>query len=317
MLPHSVKKVKVSPLVAIVGPTASGKSALAVALAERFGGEVVSADSRQVYRGLDIGSGKITKRERRGVPHHLLDVANPQRTFTVAQYQRLAQRAIKGIWHRGKLPIICGGTGFYIEAVLRGNSFPHVKPNPKLRRRLDQKTTAELFRLLKTKDPARARAIDRHNKRRLVRALEIATALGSVPKTMNTPLSAHVLTIGLRKQRNGLQRLIKRRLAQRLKRGLINEVRGLHTQGLSWRKLESFGLEYRAVARHLQGKLTRAEMERVIARESWQYARRQMTWFRRMSKVAWITNAAEVTKLTRAFIQKEIARAEVSTRARI
>lgn len=287
------QKVKSLPkLIAIVGPTASGKSALAIELARRYGGEVVSCDSRQVYRGLDIGSGKVTKREMRGVPHHLLDVANPRRTFTAAQYQRLTQKTIKDIWRRNRLPILCGGTGFYLSSVLNGTALPAVKPNAALRHRLEKKSTTALFRLLSTKDPSRARAIDPRNRRRLIRALEIASALGRVPKPTTHGLPAHVLIIGIKKSRPQLQRLIKTRLTKRLRQGLLGEVRRLHAHGLSWRRLESFGLEYRAVTRYLQGSTTRSEMQQSILRESWQYARRQMTWFRRLPEVKWIKKPA-------------------------
>lgn len=302
MLPRSAEKVKPKQLVALIGPTASGKSALAVAIAGRFGGEVVSADSRQVYRGLDIGSGKITRREMCGVPHHLLDVANPRVTFTVAQYQRLARRAINDIWRRGRLPILCGGTGFYIDAVLNGTSFPAVRPNASLRQRLEQRTARELFGLLHTKDQARARTIDRHNKRRLIRALEIATALGRVPPPTTGELP-DVLIIGLRQSKHKLQRLIKTRLAKRLRQGLVGEVRRLHRLGLSWSRLESFGLEYRAVARHLQGKLSKAELEQTILRESWQYARRQMTWFKKTNNIHWVNSAVPASRIVSKYLQ--------------
>lgn len=299
------QKVKPSlSLIAVVGPTASGKSALAVALARRFGGEVVSCDSRQVYRGFDIGSGKITRREMRGVPHHLLDVADPRRTFTVAQYQRLARRTIADIWRRSKLPILCGGTGFYLEAVLRGTTMPQVKPNVELRHQLEKESTAELLRLLRARALARARTIDPHNRRRLVRALEIVAALGRVPKTEQQPIPARVLVIGVSKSKRQLQRLIKTRLEKRRRQGLVREVKRLHAGGLSWRKIESFGLEYRAVARYLEGKLTPRELTETILRESWQYARRQMTWLRKMRHVQWVHRNRDVARLVSSFVKK-------------
>ncbi|MCC6290472.1 tRNA (adenosine(37)-N6)-dimethylallyltransferase MiaA [Candidatus Nomurabacteria bacterium] len=158
----------------IVGPTASGKSALAVQLAKKFDGEIISADSRQVYRGLDIGSGKITEKEKRGIPHHLLDIASPKRIFTVARYQKLAKQKIAEIIGRGKLPIICGGTGFYIQAIVDDLALPKVKPDSRLRKSLAQKTVPELFKMLQKLDSNRARKIDRNNPRRLIRAIEIA-----------------------------------------------------------------------------------------------------------------------------------------------
>lgn len=297
------------PLVAIVGPNASGKSALAVKLARQFNGEVISADSRQVYRGLDIGSGKISKKEMRGVPHHLLDVANPRHTFTVADYQRQATSAIKKIWQRGKLPILCGGTGFYISAVLSGTVLPQVKPNPRLRKIFTQKTTKELFEMLKKSDLARDMKIDKHNRVRLIRSLEIVKSLGKVPKLNHKPLSADVLILGLSVTKPILINRIERRLRLRLKQGLVNEVKKLHLSGLSWRRLESFGLEYRAVALYLQGKFTKQEMLETINRESWQYARRQMTWFKKNTDATWVSRETPALRLTRQFLSKKIAHA--------
>ena len=165
----------------ILGPTAIGKSALAVKLAKRFDGEVISADSRQVYKGLDIGTGKITKKEMGGIPHHLLDVADPKKQFSVSDFVREANHALAMIYHSGRVPIIVGGTGFYIDALTGDVSLPEVPPDKLLRAKLNKLSNEELFEILKKKDPERAETIDRHNKVRLVRALEIIEALGKVP----------------------------------------------------------------------------------------------------------------------------------------
>ncbi|MEK7612980.1 MAG: tRNA (adenosine(37)-N6)-dimethylallyltransferase MiaA, partial [Patescibacteria group bacterium] len=162
----------------IVGPTASGKSGLAVRLAKKFKGEIISVDSRQVYKGLDIGTGKITKKEMKGVPHYLLDVANPKKQFSVSQYKKFADKIVRYIVLENRLPIIVGGTGFYIDTLAGKFSLPDVPPNKLLRRKLEKFDTEELFKMLKKKDPARAKTIDRHNKVRLIRALEIVNALG-------------------------------------------------------------------------------------------------------------------------------------------
>ena len=173
-------------VIVILGQTATGKSALAVKIAKKINGEIISADSRQIYKGLDIGTGKITKKEMRGVPHHLLDVANPKKKFSVAEYQKLANSAIAEIITKGKTPIICGGTGFYIDAITKGIIFPEVPPNAKLRKTLEKKSTEQLFDMLKNFDKSRARNIkekkEQNNKVRLIRAIEIAKALGKVPK---------------------------------------------------------------------------------------------------------------------------------------
>ena len=156
-----------SSIIVVVGPTSSGKSALAVRLAKKFNGEIISADSRQVYKGLDIGSGKITKREMRDIPHHLLDVASPRRKFTVAQYQKFARLAMQDIISRGKVPIICGGTGFYIDALLGRVTIPSVSPNTKLRVKLEKLSTEKLGEKLKILDPKRFTDIDQNNRPRL------------------------------------------------------------------------------------------------------------------------------------------------------
>lgn len=268
----------------IVGPTASGKSDLAVRLAQRFGGEVISADSRQVYKGLDIGTGKITKREMRGVSHHLLDVVDPKRQFTAAQYKKLAETAVRDIASRGKLPIIAGGTGFYIDALAGATSLPDAPPNPALRKKLGEKPAEELFELLKKKDPSRAENIDPRNKVRLVRALEIAEALGKVPSLGKTASEYDFVFVGLKP--DSLDERIAKRLKKRLP-GIIREAKRLHTQGLSYKRMHELGLEYRYAALFLQGKISRKEMEEKLGIEIRRYAKRQMTWFKRNKKIKW------------------------------
>lgn len=289
-------------LIVIVGPTASGKSDLAVAVAKQFNGEVVSADSRQVYRGLDIGSGKITKREMCGVPHHLLDVASPKRVFTVAQYQKLAIKSIEQIWQRDKVAILAGGTGFYIQAVIDGLILPSVPPNQELRKKLNAKSPAELFKQLKQLDPTRAKNIDRHNPRRLIRAIEIAQALGRVPNLQVRPLDAKILMIGLKPNLADLKKRINTRLTKRLKQGMLAEVKKLRANGLSWRGLEDFGLEYRYLAQHLQGKITKLAMMEKLESEIYHYAKRQLTWFKRDKRIIWSTNKNKILNLCRQFL---------------
>ena len=184
-------------IIIICGPTAVGKSAVAVKLAKRFGGEIVSADSRQVYRGMDIGTGKITKEERQGIRHHMIDIASPRRTYTAARFVRDADRAIRGIVRRKKLPIVCGGTGFYSDALLRRIVPAPVPPNAKLRRALSVFSPDILFEKLRSQDPERARTIDPHNKVRLIRALEIVDALGAVPPRPKGRSPYLALSIGI------------------------------------------------------------------------------------------------------------------------
>lgn len=303
-------------LIVILGPTASGKSDLAADIAETLGGEIISADSRQVYRGMDIGTGKIPRHKPtnhktnksknylyRGIPHYLLDVTSPKHRFSVAQFQNLARKALEGIWKRGKLPIICGGTGFYIQAVVDGLILPDVKPNPLLRTKLSKKTADELFVMLRKKDRARAKTIDQKNRARLIRALEIAEALGAVPKLKIHPLHADILMLGTAKKRAELQKLIARRLLRRIDEGMIEEVARLHAGGVSWKKLESFGLEYKYCALLLQNKISREVFLRELEHAILQYAKRQMTWFRRDARIRWVRNPREALRLARQFVK--------------
>ncbi len=308
------KSHKRNLVLVLLGPTASGKSDLAVKLAKKFDGEVVSADSRQVYRGLDIGSGKITKKEMDGVPHHLLDIANPKVRqvggFSVAQYQKLAHKKITEIIKRRKLPIICGGTGFYIQAVVDNLILPEVKPDAKLRHKLEHKTATQLYAMLRNLDQARAENIDQNNKRRLIRAIEIARKLGKVPELQHG--SGHslardydVIFIGLKLEKEKLRQNIKTRLQKRLKSGLIAEVKNLHERDkLSWKRLENFGLEYRFVALYLQNKMTKPEMTEKLENAIWHYAKRQMTWWKRDERINWLAPHAVLSYATRALAER-------------
>jgi tRNA dimethylallyltransferase len=289
-----MKKVR-SKIIVVCGPTAVGKSALAVRLARRFGGEVISADSRQVYRGLNIGTGKITKREMRGVPHHMLDVANPKHRYVAAEFQKAAREKICEIFSRGRIPVVCGGSGFYISALVDGVNFPNVPPNKKLRAKLEKKPAEELFKMLKKLDPRRASEIDPKNKRRLARAIEIATTLGKVPlldiRCPNCWTSdvQQSLWIGLTLHPEELRERIHIRLFSRISRGMISEVKKLRENGLSWKRMEELGLEYRYLARYLTNKITKDEMVRRLETEIWRYAKRQMTWFRRDKRIKWFS----------------------------
>jgi tRNA dimethylallyltransferase len=283
-------KLSVKPKVlVIVGPTATGKSDLAVKLALKYNGEVISADSRQVYRGMNIGSGKITKEEMKGIPHHLLDVANPKTTFSVTQFQKLAEKKIAEILKRDKLPIICGGTGFYIDTLIEGKVYPAVKENKKLRAILEKKSTTDLLKILKKLDLDRASNIDIHNKVRLIRAIEIAKSLGKVPKVKSSqPYEATY--IGLDLADLALKERIRARLLRRLKQGMVAEVARLHRGGVSYHRLESFGLEYKNCALFLQKKISKQQLIENVLKESIQYAKRQRTWFKRNKAIEWRTS---------------------------
>ena len=303
--------------IVIIGPTASGKSDLAILLAQKYNGEIISADSRQVYRGMDIGTGKVPRDTvgrhpkldlgsffSEGIRHHLLDVASPKRTYNVTHFVRDAKRAIADIRKRGKTPIICGGTGFWIQALIEDQPFPAVKPNPELRKKLEKFSAEELFAQLKEKDPVRAQSIDAQNKVRLIRALEIVEALGAVPplpkqQGVRSKEQVYVI-ITLNPSQEILYRNISVRLDKRLEQGMVAEVEKLRADGLSWKRLESFGLEYKYVALLLQKKITLDEMKERLEFEIRHYAKRQLTWLRRFEKshpLHWITTPSEAEKL--------------------
>lgn len=279
-------------VIAVVGPTASGKSDLAVEIARAIGGEVVSADSRQVYAGLDIGSGKITKKEMRGVPHHMLSIMSPSRTCTVSLYQKKARGIVSHILKSGGIPVVCGGTGQYVDALLYDTRFPAVKPDMTLRKKLERNDTETLFKLLRKKDPSRAKNIDPHNRRRLIRALEIADSMGTSPPPNPSPHPLYqTLFIGINPHREILYGRIRRRLTKRIREGMLEEVRNLHERGVSWKRLEDFGLEYRYASLFLRGKITKKEFTEQLFSEIKKYSKRQMTWFKRNTDIHWIERA--------------------------
>jgi tRNA dimethylallyltransferase len=294
------------PVIAIVGPTASGKSGLAITLAQKLHGEIISADSRQVYVGLDIGTGKVTKREMRGIPHHLLDITSPKKHLSVEEWQKYAQKAIADIHRRGKIVIVCGGTGLYVDALLRGLSIPEVAPNPKLRKMLEKKSPSALFMILKTIDPRRAREIDRNNPRRLVRAIEIARALGKVPKRIVMPTPYRTLWIGINPTDVVLKKNIRVRLLARMKAGMTREAKKLHAQGLSYKRMREFGLEYRFLADYLEEKTSKEKMLAELEKAIWQYAKRQRTWWKRHKDINWLKQPTATAAMGRAkvFLRK-------------
>ena len=296
-------KIK-NKIIVILGPTASGKTGLSIKLAKKFHGEIISADSRQLYKGMDIGTGKVTKKEMAKIPHYLLDVANPKKQFTVAQYKRLAERAIKKIIANKKIPIICGGTGFYIQTITDNIAIPEVKPDTKLRAELEKKSTKELFNQLKKLDPRRTKNIDGNNRRRLIRALEIIIKSGKKVPLLKSEPKYETLFIGVRRKTKELKELIKIRLLRRLKQGMVKEVINLKKSGLSWKRLEDFGLEYRYVAYYLQNKLSYNEMVAKLQKETEHYAKRQMTWFSKNKKIHWVKNQKQSEKLVKEFLNK-------------
>jgi tRNA dimethylallyltransferase len=285
----------------IVGPNSSGKTNLAIKLAKKFKGEVISADSRQVYKGLDLGTGKVTKKEMQGIKHYLLDVASPKSRFSAAQFVKLGDKAIKQILKKGKLPIVCGGTGFYIDALIYGLPIT-VAPDWKLRQSLEKLSASELFNKLKKLDSARAKTIDSHNKRRLIRALEIAQKTRAPVPLPTRTLKYDVLKIGVKRSKKELRKRIHDRLLSRMKQGMVKEVKRLHKQGVSWQKLDDFGLEYRFIARYLKGDLIKKAMLSQLETAIWHYAKRQMTWFKRDKEIYWENKEKKIEKIVKKWL---------------
>lgn len=287
-------------VIVILGPTASGKSDAAIKIAKEYGGEIISADSRQIYRGMDIGTGKVTLEEQKMAVHHLLDVADPNDEFNISHFKKLAEKKIEDILKREKIPIICGGTGFWIQSIVDNVQLPEVKPDKVLRSKLRNKPTEELFAILKELDPDRSENIDAKNKVRLIRAIEICKTLGKVPSQSsvisNQQSKYEFLEIGIEIEKEILNEKIKKRLGQRFSIGMIEEVQNLNKNGVSWERLEYFGLEYRWIARYLQKKISLDDMMNKLYFDIIHYAKRQMTWFKRDKRILWLKSYAEIEK---------------------
>jgi tRNA dimethylallyltransferase len=285
------------PLIVILGPTASGKSGLAVAFAQRMNGEVISADSRQIYRELDVGTEKISAGEMKGIPHHCINIASPRRSFSVTQWRAQAQKAIVQCSARGVTPILAGGTGLYIDALIYGVEFPSVRPDTTLRRELETKPAPELYTILQGLDPVRARTIEKANPRRLIRAIEIARALGKVPTLTDKKPRYKVTWIGINPPFPILEERISARLDRALKEGLVAETQKLRTElGLSWKRINELGMEYRVCGEFLQGTLPEGDLRDTLVREVRRYAKRQLTWLKRYKDVVWYESAEEALK---------------------
>jgi len=293
--------VAAPPVVAVVGPTASGKSALALALARERDGEIVSCDSLQVYRGLDVGSAKATAEERRAVAHHLLDVVDPDQDFSAADYARLARAAVGDITARGRLPIVAGGTGLYLRALRRG-LFAGPSRDADLRRRLEavaeRRGNACLHRLLARVDPEAAARIGTGDRPRLVRALEVYRASGRTLTAHHredapAPDGYRWLVVGLDPPRDALRAAVEARTRAMLAGGLLDETRALLARygGADLRPLRAIG--YRQAVAVVRGTQTVDDAQRDIVKETMRYAKRQMTWFRHQEDVRWFAQAAD------------------------
>jgi tRNA dimethylallyltransferase len=287
-------------IAALVGPTGVGKTALALALADHLPLEVVSADSRTVYRGMDIGTAKPTLVERRRVPHHLLDLVDPDEAYSLAVYQAQALAAISSISARGRLPLLVGGAGLYVSAVCDGLAIPEVPRDTDVRERLEQRARLEGWSALQAElarvDPASAARIDPKNVRRVIRALEVSYATGRPFSAWQTPVTPPVdsVLIGLQLERRALFERIDRRIDAWLDEGFVDEVRGLLDRGYAPSLPSMSGIGYREIAQYLGGQLDLESAVAQFKQATHHYAKRQMTWFRRDARIHWL-DAATVT----------------------
>ena len=310
--------------ITIIGPTASGKSDMAISVAKKFSGEVISADSRQIHRYLDIGTGKepgkITNSSIRGkytqlaymsggIPHYMIGIVHPNTVYNAAKFVKKAKNIRNDIWERNKLPIVAGGTMFWAQALLEGAAFPSVKPNSALRNNLQNKTPQELFTKLQKLDPDFTKKIDRNNPVRLIRAIEIATELGSVPEPVIKKLDPHKdLIIAISHPRAVLFDRIEKRMDSWFDDGIFEEIKNAHYKlNVPWSRLEGFGLEYKWCTKHVRDQISFNQMRENTIRDLKKYAKRQETWIKRWerhgTKIHHTTTKTETIALVNNFIK--------------
>lgn len=281
----------------VVGPTSSGKSDYAVNLALKIKGEIVSADSRQVYKELNLLSGKITELEMKGVPHHMLSIVSVTDEYSAELFANDAQKIILGILARGRTPIICGGTGFYIEALvskLNDIHLPKVTPNPNFREKISKLTNEELFKIIDKKDPDRALTIDKNNRVRLVRALEIIEALGKVPKQLVQGSTLHkseynFIWVGLDFSNEKLKERIITRVKIRIQEGMLDEAKNVY-KIIGPKKMKLLGLECKYTAQYIEAEFDIFGLVEILSTKIWQYAKRQRTWFKKNKSIEWVVS---------------------------
>ncbi len=299
-------KKQLPKLVVILGPTATGKTTMAVFLARKFNGEIVSADSRQVYKGMDIGTGKDLNEYGKGksrVPYHLIDVVKPMTEFNVAKFKSKAVKVIDDIIAHGKTPLLVGGTGLYISSIVDNYQLPEGKPNKEIRKKLEKMKMPAKLKMLKKLDKVTYAKIDKDNLRRVDRALEVClqgTKFSS--GTKNEPIY-NILQIGIKFPKNIIDDKIDKRMDDRMLEGMIGEIKKLHKNGVSWRRMEDFGLEYRFVSRYLRGKYEKQEMINLLKIAVHQFAKRQMNWFKRDKRIKWVRDKSKAVELITKFIK--------------
>ncbi len=289
-------------LIVILGPTASGKTELAIKLAKKFKGEIVSADSRQIYKEMDIGTGKPTKKEMKGIPHHLINVIRPNQDFNVAIYKELAVKKIKDIQKRKRLSFLVGGTGLYIKSVVNNIDFPKVPPNKKLRKKLEKKTEKELFEIYKKLDLQGSKFIEKENKRRLIRAIEVCEITGKSfwKQRKKKKQLFDTLEIGIKLEREKSKRKVKKRIEEMFKSGLEKETKKLFKKYGWISSMQTIG--YQEWKNYLEGKINKEEVKNLISLHTIQFTKRQMTWFKRDKKIHWIKSQKEAEKLIKEFL---------------
>ena len=285
------------PLIILAGPTAVGKTSLSIRLAKETGGEIISADSMQVYRHMDIGSAKITKEEMEGVPHYLVDMLEPEEEFNVVRFQQMAEEAAERIWEKGKIPLVVGGTGFYIQALLYDIDFTENDGDESYRRQLEQKASdeegaSELYEMLKTVDPKAAQEIHPRNIKRIIRALEFHHQTGKKisehNETQRQKMSPYNYAyFVLTDERSRLYERIDRRVDLMMEQGLLDEVRYLKKRGVRKDSTAMQGLGYKELYAYLDGEYPLDEAVRIIKRDTRHFAKRQLTWFKRERDVIW------------------------------
>lgn len=295
-----------SKIVVILGPTSVGKSDFAIALAKKYNGEIISADSRQVYTGATLLSGAVTEPEREAITHHLISIASLKKNYNVNRFVRDSKKKIKQIERVGKLPIICGGTAMYIDALLYNQVFPEVKPDASLRKELAKKSNTQLYALLTELDPARAATIDQQNPRRLIRAIEIARVLGQVPAISYDAPDYKSLVLGLHLPKEVLDARIKERVYARGIKKMLLEIKALHESGISLERLETFGLEFKCFSALFAKKLSEDQAVEKLYFDTIHYAKRQITWWKRNPEIVWLapSETMQAEKLLQEFLAK-------------
>lgn len=336
--------LSIQKLITVVGPTASGKSELAVFLAHEIkkhhwdgykGAEIISADSRQVYKYLNVGTNKVpgiwkTYRNSgslasgiwklnfsyKNISHHCIDFVHPKKTYTVAEYRQCAEQATQKIRERGNIPILVGGTGFYVQAVVDGIVLPEIQPNSKLRKELEKKPVEELFAMLQTLDPKHAASIDRKNPRRLIRAIEIVTETGKpVPSLFqNYPIvekKNHVLMIGIKRNHEEQKKRVEKMVHHMVQKGLLAETQMLQEKlHLSKKRIRELGFEYKVTLEAISESKTSIKLrmshfrkiKQKLIKANLQYTKRQMTWFKRDPRIQWIQTKKDALELVHAFL---------------